>query len=928
MLGTDIKSLIAKLNDPTRLILAKASELAVNRTNHEVAAEHFFRKALENQDSDIRIATEFFKLDGVLLLKQLNAALESFSRGNTGRVVFSQVLLDLLEAAWVVGSIDHNHAKVRTGTVLEAYLKRPGLYGQGGSLPELAKISRDALSKEFNAIFANSVENEILPAPGAAGETPGESPGTGGGIPASGGEDFLSKYCDNFTKKAKEGKLDPVFGRDNEIRSMINILARRRKNNPILVGEPGVGKTAVMEGLALRISEGDVPENLQGVTLMALDLGLLEAGASVKGEFERRLTGVTDRIKNSPKPIILFIDEAHTLVGAGGSPGGSDASNLLKPALARGELRTCAATTWKEYKKYFEKDPALERRFQPVILDEPSPETAALILRGLRDSYEKSHGVVIKDEAIVTCAEMSDRYVRGRFLPDKAVDLLDTACARVKVGMFAKPAALEDGERKAQALRRELDGLERDQSKENGKKGGDAEELEKRIAAVEEENGKLREKWTLQRDAAAALAKAERAWLDAKKEGEGKAPGAAKPEKEDPEKEKTEEAKPEKDKPEDGKASEKEESPAPDEGKLFAEYETAKKNFQDLAGDDPLMDAEVTSEVVAKVVSDWTGIPLGRLAREQASTVANLESLLNERIKGQENALKAISRVIRASKAGLRDPARPMGVFLLAGPSGVGKTETGLALASLLFGDETSVITVNMSEFQEKFTVTRLTGSPPGYVGYGEGGVLTEAVRQKPYSVVLLDEVEKAHPDVLNLFYQVFDKGELSDGEGKKIGFKNTLILLTSNLGTDVMESFRDADPKPSFEETVGALRPALLAYFKPALLARMTVVPYECLDAAALTLITGQKLEKLKERALRNNGLVLRFEDGVAKTIAERCLDGGTGARNIDLVLEADVIPDLSKHILENIADKTETAGTMVVRVGPDGAFVPGLEK
>jgi type VI secretion system protein VasG len=643
---------------------------------------------------------------------------------------------------------------------------------------------------------------------------------------------------------------------------MVDILARRRKNNPICVGEPGVGKTAVVEGLALRITEGDVPDILEDVTLLNLDMGLLEAGAGIKGEFEKRLKGVIDEIKASEKPIILFIDEAHTLVGTGGSAGGGDAANLLKPALARGELRTVAATTWTEYKKYFEKDPALARRFQPVKLDEPDVNITTLILRGLKANYEKAHKVIVRDDAIQAAAELSDRYISGRFLPDKAIDLLDTSSARVKINLTTKPDVLEDKERTIQALEREKAALERDRLNNVPIDEERLAETVQRIQAVTEEVSALEERWLKEKEAAHKLIEIrERRQAITDEDEEEKA-------------------------------------------QLNEEMAEAERALLEIQGESPLIQIEVNPDMVAKVVSDWTGIPLGKVMREQASNVIQFEEGLKERIKGQDQAIAAISEVIKSSKSGLKDPAQPMGVFLLVGPSGVGKTESGLSVADILFGGERSVVSVNMSEFQEKHTVSRLIGSPPGYVGYGEGGVLTEAVRQKPYSVVLLDEVEKAHLDVLTLFYQVFDKGVLSDGEGREIDFKNTVIFLTSNLATDVITEMTKGDERPPDDAIMGAVRPILSQYFKPALLARMAVVPFYTLRADAMKGIVRLKLEKLAERLMQNNKMQLTYTDTVVDQITDRCTEVETGARNIDYILSGNIMPRMSQEILTHMSE------------------------
>ncbi|MDO5537548.1 MAG: type VI secretion system ATPase TssH, partial [Desulfovibrionaceae bacterium] len=745
MIGVDMKGLIDKFDGFCMQTLHKAAGLTVNREHYEVTFEHFLLACLEDAKSDAALMLSRSGIDVAALNREVQRSLSLFRSGNTGRPVFSPTLQDVLEAGWLISSVDLKCGALRSGGVLLAFLRRPGFYAQGDYAGMLRNVEADAMVRDFDRLTEGSCEADAAAVP------------QGGDLPAGakpeGGESFIARFCEDFTAKAKSGKVDPVFGRDQEIRQMVDILARRRKNNPILVGEPGVGKTAVMEGLALRISEGDVPSTLKDTTLLGLDIGLLEAGASVKGEFERRLKGVLDEIKSSTKSIILFIDEAHLLVGAGNGAGGSDAANLMKPALARGEIRTCAATTWKEYKKYFEKDPALARRFQLVKLDEPSVPTTALILRGLRDSYEAAHKVLVRDEALEVAADYAGRYITGRFLPDKAVDLLDTACARVKVSQAAKPGALEDAQRRAQACRRQLSALERDAAEGADIDAERMEALKGEIESANEDAARIEAEWQEEKVLAQAVLDARQALADARKAAEAPQVAAA----------------------EGGEAA-----PAPGVDEAEAALKAARQALAERQNGDPLVSVEVTSDVVAQVVSDWTGIPVGKVARDQAAQIADLHTTLSARVRGQEAALRSVVEGIQASKAGLRSPDQPIGVFLLVGPSGVGKTETGLSLADALFGDEHSVITVNMSEFQEKHTVSRLIGSPPGYVGYGEGGLLTEAVRRKPYSVVLLDEVEKAHGDVMQLFYQVFDKGMLTDGEGTEVSFRNTVIMLTS----------------------------------------------------------------------------------------------------------------------------------------------------
>jgi len=911
MVNVDMKALLTKLNGFCTSTLHNAAGLCVSRTNYEVSVEHFLLKCLEDTNSDLPIILKQFEIDPARVLSALNDALEDFKAGNAGKPVFSPLLIELFESAWLMASVELGEQRIRSGSVLMAFLSKPTFFASGRYVEMLQGVSRERLGKDFYAIVKSSSEQAQARAAAApAGPARAGAPG------AEGDGGFIQRFCQDFTAKAKEGNIDPVFGRDNEIRQIVDILARRRKNNPILVGEPGVGKTAVIEGLARRITEGDVPEMLANVRLLGLDMGSLEAGAGMKGEFENRLKGVLDEIKSSETPIILFIDEAHTLVGAGGAAGGSDAANLLKPALARGEIKTCAATTWSEYKKYFEKDPALARRFQLVKLDEPSVETSALILRGLRDSYELSHRVIIRDDAIQVAAEFSDRYIAGRFLPDKAIDLLDTSCARVKVNLSAKPGALEDKERSIQALERQLRAMDRD--KDNGVKIDQEKyrEIEDRIEAFRKEAEELRERWLKEQEAARKILDI-RAAIQAKREAEA-SPAAA------PSGDEAAEAEVEEAEAKDIEAAEKAEGEsATDElaanmakslDELFQDLDAAAQALKDIQGEEALIQIEVNPDLVAKVVSDWTGIPLGKVARDQAQTVADLEKRLQDRIKGQNQALQVISEVIKSAKSGIKNPDQPMGVFLLVGPSGVGKTETGLSLADLLFGDERSIVTINMSEFQEKHTTSRLIGSPPGYVGYGEGGMLTEAVRQHPYSVVLLDEVEKAHLDVMNLFYQVFDKGTLTDGEGKEINFKNTIIILTSNLATDVIQEMTGSGEEVPYDAVMGAVRPILSQHFKPALLARMTVAPYKSLNPDAMRMIVELKLGKLKNMLMNNNKMALDYSGKVVDAIRDRCTEVETGARNIEYILNGNILPQMSQQILGSM-----TTGQMPSKVKLD---------
>ena len=853
MMNLEIKSLLNKMNSYCTGALEGAAGLCVSRTHYEVTVEHYLLKLLEDGRADAPLLLRQLDIDIGNLNRILEQDLEQLPAGNNGKPVFSPLLLEWLQEAWLIASINFGDNVIRSGALLHALVGRLYRLAQGDYINILKNVGRDTLQAHTGQVFPASIEQS------ESGETDARQAETPAGATA------IGRFCVNFTAKARDGEIDPVFGRDREIAQMIDILARRRKNNPIVVGDAGVGKTAVVEGLALRIVEEDVPEMLKGVTLLGLDMGLLQAGAGVKGEFENRLKSVISEIKASPVPIILFIDEAHMLIGAGNQAGSGDAANLLKPALARGELRTIAATTWSEYKKYFEKDAALARRFQLVALDEPDVETTVLILRGLKDKYEAAHGVTVRDEAIVAAAELSGRYISGRQLPDKAVDLLDTSAARVKILLSAKPDVVEDRERSVRALEREKKALERDRLY-----GLDIDEarpamIDEELDALNEELKDLTERWQEQSQIARRLLEARQELYSAVREGADE--------------EKRNNLK----KTADG---------------LMAELEAAQ-------GDEPLLRVDVDPDMVAKVVSDWTGIPLGKVMRDQAQDIIALEDQLCRRIVGQDEAIGIISRNIKAAKAGLGDPRQPIGIFLLAGPSGVGKTETGLAAADLLFGGERFVTTVNMSEFQEGHTVSRLIGSPPGYVGFGEGGILTEAVRQRPYCVVLIDEVEKAHADVINLFYQVFDKGTLADGEGRNIDFKNTILFLTSNLAADIVTGLCQTQDKPSAEKLTSAVRPVLSKHFKPALLARMTIVPYLTISPSCMEEIVRLKLDNLAQRMVQTNKIKLVYSPEVVSQIAERCTEVETGARNIDHILRGSILPKLSQEILSSLCQE-----------------------
>jgi type VI secretion system protein VasG len=857
MVEVNLKSLVARLNRTCTRALEAAAGLCVSRTNYEVTPEHLTHALIEDATADLQQIFKHFGVDPGRVQKSLAGIIETLKTGNAGRPTFSPLLVEWFQQAWLIGSLDFGLSEIRSGILLQALLANPIRLGADEWSSLFEQINRLDLKAKYATIISGSSERSNFMGAGTAGPA-GGTPAAGGGA-AQGGDTALSKYANNFTAQARENKIDPVFGRDREIRQMIDILARRRKNNPICVGEPGVGKTAVVEGLALKIVEGDVPDALKNVEVMGLDMGLLQAGASVKGEFENRLKSVIEEVKSSPKPIIMFIDEAHTLIGAGGQAGGGDAANLLKPALARGELRTIAATTWSEYKKYFEKDAALARRFQLVKLDEPDEETTVTMLRGLRERYEKAHNVVIRDDALQAAAQLGSRYVAGRQHPDKGVDLMDTSAARVKIALTTKPPELQDLERRVQTLEREQNALKRD--KAAGAKTLDERlgEIDQEIAGTKDKIVKITERWQKEK---AAVGKV----LEVRKKMDGP----------------------------DGKK---------DADKLGKDLDAAQVALKEIQGKDPIIFADVTPEVVARVVADWTGIPIGKMVQDQAQALLSFEDSLRKRIKGQNHVSEIVGKGIRAAKAGLKNPRTPMGVFLFVGPSGVGKTETALGVADLLFGGERFLTVINMSEFQEKHTVSRLIGSPPGYVGYGEGGVLTEAVRQKPYSVVLLDECEKADPEVLNLFYQVFDKGMLSDGEGREVDFKDTILFLTSNLATDlIMQSVADGS-KPPTDDLVALIRPVLSKHFKPALLARMNIVPFYPIGPDALREITRLKLGQLEKRLKENHRMAMEIDPKVIDAIADRCTEVETGARNVDHIINGSLLPKISNEILQQMS-------------------------
>lgn len=873
MVIVDIKRLTRLLNKFCIDSLNKAAGICLNRRDYEITVEHALLAMTDNSNADIQLILRHFEIDSARILRLLQRDIESLKTGNPGNPVLSPILMEWIQDAWLIASVEFQMTSIRSGILLTTFLTNPTRYGGGSYADELEKIDKDILRRELMDIISKSLEE-----PPVTGEKPTAVPGERR-LPE--GDSALAKFTINFTERARKGELDPVLGRDREMRQMINILGRRQKNNPIIVSEPGVGKTAMVGELARRIVDGDVPDILKNVEILSLDMGLLQAGAGVRGEFENRLKAVISEVKASPTPIIIFIDEAHTMIGAGGPAGGSDAANLLKPALARGEMRTIAATTWSEYKKYFEKDPALARRFQLVKLENPTDEEAIVMLRGIKEKYESAHNITILDEAVISAGKLGSRYISGRHHPDKGVDLIDTAASRAKLSLTSKPDVIDDMERKIQVLERELDSLRRDKESGNEVEETRIAELENLISNNKNRLSELTDKWQKEKSAAEKV-------IALRKEIDSAI--------------KTEKSEGEID-------------------QLKSDLDNAIEELHEAQGKDPMIYLQVDKDVIAKVVSDITGIPIGKMIKDEAETILNLEEEMGKRLKGQPQAIEAVCRGIKAAKAGVKPTNTPIGVFLFVGPSGVGKTECATIVADLLFGGEQFMTVINMSEFQEKHTVSRLIGSPPGYVGYGEGGVLTEAVRQRPYSVVLLDEVEKADLEVMNLFYQVFDKGMLSDGEGRVVDFKNTVIFLTSNLATDIITNMCSAPVPPTVEEIMAAIRPTLSQHFKPALLARMNIVPFFTLPQDILKEITVLKLNQLGRRLWDNHRITFEYDPSVVEQIAARCTEVETGARNIDHIMQGTLLPQISTEILQQMT-VGPLPSKLFVGIGDDGGF------
>lgn len=889
----DIRTLLGRLNPECKRALEKAAELCVQQTHYNVDIEHVLFRLIEAGSPDIGLIFAQFDIKADVISNQLQQAMDRFKRGNGRTPALSPHLAPLLQEAWLLSSMLLGEQQIRSGTLVLALLEVDSIRGLLlESAPGLLQIPRESLRNSLADVLAPSPEDA-----GGAARAASPSVGVSAGPVGTGqvtqpqmpvarrkstSTPSLDQYTVDMTQLARDGGIDPIRGRDPEIRQIIDVLLRRRQNNPILTGEAGVGKTAVVEGFAQRIVQGDVPPALRQVSVRTLDLGLLQAGAGVKGEFENRLKSVIAEVKASPVPIILFIDEAHQLIGAGGSEGQGDAANLLKPALARGELRTIAATTWAEYKKYVERDPALARRFQVVKVEEPTEEVAIDMLRGMVATLQKHHGVEIADEAVRDAVKLSHRYISGRQLPDKAISVLDTACARVAIGQSAMPLEVEavgrdiaNAENQLRILRHETaTGRDHEQA---------IHALVAQLDADRQKQRRLTDKLAEEKGAVAEIVALRKKIADSL-EGDS--------------------------------------APDADDAEwMKATLQRLEKGLEAVQSDEPMVPVCVDSGVVASVISGWTGIPVGRMLADELHTVLNLKEKLSERVVGQNQALDAIARRVRTFRADLDDPGKPVGVFMLVGPSGVGKTETAFALADLLYGGERNMVTVNMSEFQEAHTVSSLKGAPPGYVGYGRGGVLTEAVRRKPYSVVLLDEMEKAHPDVLELFFQVFDKGVMEDGEGVSIDFKNTLILLTSNAAQDVITEACEGGRRPQAEQLVERLRPVLLKQFSPAFLGRLVLVPYYPLGDEQIRSIVSLKLAKLAQRFARNHKAQFTWDSAVTQAITDRCTEVDSGARNVDHILTQAILPELSRLVLERIS-MSDPFDAIQMALDADGAF------
>lgn len=894
--------LFGKLNPVCYKAIESATVFCKMRGNPYVELLHWLHQILQLQDSDLHRAVKHFGVNPSRLAQDLTEGLDRLPRGATSITDLSSHVEEATERGWVYATLMFGQSQVRSGYLLFGIIRTPSLRNAlRGISREFDKLSADALGDRFAEIVAGSPEEKLAAYDGSqlAPAAPGEA--SASMAPAQmGKQEALRRFSVDLTERARNGDLDPIVGRDEEIRQIMDILMRRRQNNPIITGEAGVGKTAVVEGFALRIAQGDVPPPLRDVSLRTLDVGLLQAGASMKGEFENRLRQVIDEVQASPAPIILFIDEAHTLIGAGGAAGTGDAANLLKPALARGTLRTIGATTWAEYKKYIEKDPALTRRFQPVPVDEPGEEQAILMMRGVASTLEKHHKVQLLDEALEAAVRLSHRYIPARQLPDKSVSLLDTACARVAISQHAVPPPVEDSRRRIEALETELEILRRERAV-----GVDTAVREaaagQKLATEQARRADLEARWEKEKTLVdqilelrarlrGRVAPVEGTGSDLEKKAAAAAASAMVA-------------------PAPGNGGNGGDAVAPlsdaERADALSRLKQSQAELADLQGETPLMLVSVDERAVAKVVEDWTGIPVGRMVKNEIEAILNLKETLRRRVAGQDHAMEMIARRIQTSRAGLENPNKPIGVFMLCGPSGVGKTETALALAEALYGGEQNVITINMSEFQEAHSVSTLKGSPPGYVGYGEGGVLTEAVRRRPYSVVLLDEMEKAHPDVHEIFFQVFDKGMMDDAEGRRIDFRNTILLLTSNVGSELIMNFcRDPARTPAPNAIAQALRTPLLDVFPPALLGRLIVIPYYPLSDEMLGMIVRLQLGRIRDRIAESHKVPFTYDDAVVQLVASRCTEVESGGRMVDAILTNTLLPALSAEFLTRMSD------------------------
>lgn len=894
MISIDLKSLVGKLNEPCRNALEGGAGLCLSRTHYNVEVEHWLLKLLEIGDSDLLAVLEKFEVDIGTFTRDLNRELDRIKAGNSRAPALSPTIVDLAKNAWMLASVEYGHAQATSAHILAALMLDENLRrSTEASSGELKKIPPESLRDVTRAIVGTTAESQSS----RVGDT------SSGSNPAAGAPSkspSLDKFTINLTDAAKKGEIDPVLGRDEEVRQIIDILIRRRQNNPILTGEAGVGKTAVVEGFALRIASGDVPDPLKNVAIRSLDLGLLQAGASVKGEFENRLKSVIAEVKSSPEPIIMFIDEAHTLIGAGGKEGQGDAANLLKPALARGELRTIAATTWAEYKKYFERDPALTRRFQVVKIEEPSEEKAIEMMRAVSPMLESHHRVRIMDAAVVDSVRLSSRYIPARQLPDKSVSLLDTACARVALSQSATPAAIEDTRRRIATCEATITSL----GKENASHGNYEEQIGQLVedeSALRAELATQEQQWNKELEKVREIQALQKQIEDDFHAGLG------------------------------GNNTKQADAPKPlsdgERAEIKASVHGLREELDKLQGESPLIQVNVDSQAIAEVVANWTGIPVGKMVSDEIRAVLDLPNVLGQRVIGQPHALEAIAQSIRTARAGLTDPRKPIGVFFMVGSSGVGKTETALALADILYGGEQNITTINMSEFKEEHKVSMLLGSPPGYVGYGEGGVLTEAVRRKPYSVILLDEMEKAHSGVQDIFYNLFDKGTIKDGEGRDIDFRNTVIIMTSNAGEEHIRAMcASQEELPAPEVLMDNFRPQLLKYFKPAFLGRTTVIPYYPLADDDMMKICVINMIRIEKRVKGHYGADFSYDEDVLLHIVARSQEVDSGARNIENILTRTMLPAMASECLSRMAEN-KPIDKIHIGVDGDGSFTYSVQ-